>query len=413
MMWLLLSDGIRNKQQNSSLHSTKIKTNRNLCRKVCNKWFKSRRCLSCQFQRNAGNISSKTLQTAHLDLSQKGKLDGLWKKQSLYAFRAVSDSAFSTIIFEFFSRGLRVSCFQASPLLFVGSELFVGSLLGIFSVVANIIGIVERRAEESRKQQQFLENASAQLVADWDFSDSVEADLTSFDTFEIEEMVRWFEVLEELEGPGAMQFFQEVLLSDSVEKRVTLARCLGRCQTRSNILLCTLQQLAMKDSNSLVRNVARNSIRELIRHNVIPSPPLHLPENLSVFSMLNEEQSLRELSISYEKIPSGVFHVSGKSRITESNSDANLDSFLENSFTPFDRMDVLDIVTFCGLSSVIMGLQFYCLSHSVDLPFRFVALGWVFGVGGLIVYPRSGRLWQYLRRTTLLRSLFSELAMFS
>ncbi|GJD10158.1 hypothetical protein Gasu2_43650 [Galdieria sulphuraria] len=271
----------------------------------------------------------------------------------------------------------------------------------------------ERRAEESRKQQQFLENASAQLVADWDFSDSVEADLTSFDTFEIEEMVRWFEVLEELEGPGAMQFFQEVLLSDSVEKRVTLARCLGRCQTRSNILLCTLQQLAMKDSNSLVRNVARNSIRELIRHNVIPSPPLHLPENLSVFSMLNEEQSLRELSISYEKIPSGVFHVSGKSRITESNSDANLDSFLENSFTPFDRMDVLDIVTFCGLSSVIMGLQFYCLSHSVDLPFRFVALGWVFGVGGLIVYPRSGRLWQYLRRTTLLRSLFSELAMFS
>ncbi|GJQ10895.1 hypothetical protein GpartN1_g2686.t1 [Galdieria partita] len=418
-MWLLLSDGIRNKQQQQCpLSSIRTQANRSKFHSVWSKRFRSRRCLSCQLQRNPGNLLSRALEISYSDLSQKGNLDTLWKKQSFYAFRAVSDSAFSTILFEFFSKGLRISCIHTSPLLFVGSELFVGSLLGMFSVVANIIGVLERHAEESRKKQKFLENEAAQLVADWDSYESTVEHLTSFSAFEIEEVVHWFEVLEELEGPGAMRFFKQILKDDAVENRVTLARCLGRCQTRSNIVLYVLQQLALKDRNSLVRNAARNSIIELIRNDIVPSPCLQFSENFSIGSMVNYERDPLELSVVYEKVPSnfsGIFHclLDGSNIAQSSTSDANLDSFLENSFTPFDRMDVLDISVFCGLSGLIMGLQFYCLSRAIELPFRFVALGWVFGVGGLMVYPYSGRLWQYLHRRTWFRSLFSELAMFS
>jgi len=409
MVWLLLSDGLRNKQHCHFSHFTTKVKRKTLCQ---TKHLVIRRTLICsKLQRSMDHDAVEKGGAFYASVSRKDKLDGLWRKQSLYAFRAFSDSAFSTILFELLSKGL--VCFHLSPLLFVGSELFLGSLLGMFSVVANIMGVVERHTEESRIQQQRLETASAQLVADWESLESNSGRVDSFDALEIEELVHWLEALEELEGPGAIKFFQRIVLDDTVEKRATLAHCLGRCQTRSNIVLCTLQQLALKDASSVVRNAARNSIKELIRNQVIPSPDLLVPHNVGFVSVLHNEQAHLSESSSCGKLP----FLFGKFQLgtceEPKNNDTYFESLLENNATPFDRMDVLDIVMFCSLSGAIIGLQLYCLSHSVDLPFRFVALGWVFGVGGLIVYPYSGKLWQYLHRTSWLRALFSEQATFS
>lgn len=344
--------------------------------------------------------------------------------RSVVTWRGLSDLGGLTVLHELGDRYLLPTTAASSML--ADSQLLLGGLMAVWTAALF--------AERTRFETDSLIRESAQLPQRWDSSIIYTPTL---DENDVADVVAWLYAFEELDGIAAVDLLCSIATSGSPTMRLRLAEALAAYPVPSNIFASVLADL-QKDHHPLVRDAAHtalDSIRVLLtvletsRHDVaMPPREVDTEEQQirlvldSLFSMSLDSSSPSNLTTDTPSAGHAFLKSRLKTLVSErfecmrnaalSNPDlrqlqstylvpeSQSNDIVESSEVPlFDGLKWSEIHGLCTLALLPVGYELLASVVGLDLPLRYVGLGWLLTFGGLIAYPQSAGLWHKLRKS--------------
>ncbi|KAI0566069.1 hypothetical protein FGB62_12g126 [Gracilaria domingensis] len=355
------------------------------------------------------------------------------QRRSVIALRGLSDLGGMTILHELTARLILPTTLTAS--MAADTQLLLGGLVGVWTAALF--------AERMRFETMSLIRETEQLPSRWDASIIY---TPSLEENEVDDAVAWLYAFEELDGLAAADMLTALASAGSPTTRLRLAEALSSYPVPSNVSASVLTAL-QNDTNPLVRRAAQSALQTLQTPLLVSSStdgsdvlqPSADPEHDYARAVLDRifEQSANPYLIPFDEeraLPASLANDSqagwlrelvadrvecmGKAALSKPDLRQLRASVVRDSHLPQNPVDVtalrsadINVPLFEGLKwSEIHGLctlailpaayELLSLLDGVDLPLRFVGLGWLLAFGGLVAYPQSGDLWRKLKKLT-------------
>lgn len=306
--------------------------------------------------------------------------------RSVVAMRGLSDAAWCTILHELSMRvmvGWSMVGLQET-------QLALGGLVGIWTAAAFAARI---RAAQSR-----IISQSAALPENWDYSF-----VSAIAPEDVHNVIAWLCALDEMEGARTTQMLWEVARSETVDMRLALANAIAEFPVRANSITAILYKLS-NDSDPNVKMAAENAHMALIEEGILPSlsEDTSLPDALAqAAAEFNEydENDEYETDVNawlYEEFIRAIDQLSNAA-LWRTATKERPQTKRRLKVPLFDGLQWSEIHGLCTLAALPLAYEVYSLFDGGNLPLRFVGLGWLFTVAGLVAYPRSGMLWRKIQ----------------
>jgi hypothetical protein len=352
------------------------------------------------------------------------------KQHAAASLRCLSDTGAVVLLHELISGALvgRVGGL-------VEASVALGGLAGVWTAAYACAALRKHAASAARAardiadswDRHFLYGAGSEFHAS---GDGIEAD-------DVHAVVAWLHALEELETPAGAALLWELSASSSPAKRLAVAEALGDlCTLQSNILRGVIVALADDDAEA-VSTAANNALLLLDPHSdtTLSSSPLTTAADADDFNSFiaardravraQLEAVLKDGAVREEK----ELHRQLKSRFQQHETKAAAATIAATPDEHVEPACSIDVVVTKRLWKALevqaplfdwLGnteLRLMCLALSAPLaselfhlglgetglsdmsPLRFIGLGWLMAVGGLVCYPQSGALWNMVDET--------------
>lgn len=218
---------------------------------------------------------------------------------------------------------------------------------------------------------------------------------------EMLDVVTWLCALNEVSGRG-LGIVQGVVGSNDASVRRDVAERLARYGNGSNVIMGLLGGLC-DDEDERVRVVARAGLQEYNGRNLGEQAGDHVVHNFLgdmgrsmrryqplYMDAWDNQQVMQQFSDRVETIgrlaltPRKEGQPWKKLQLQPSRSGMNVPLF--------EGMPWSEIHGLCALALAPMAYELLSIGSTLDLPLRFVGLGWLLTMGGFVAYPASARL---------------------
>lgn len=368
----------------------------------------------------------RMVMSAPLTKSSQSNLE----KRSVIALRGLSDLGGMTVLHEMSARILLPTTAAASGA--ADTQLLLGGLIGVWTAAL----FAQRMRFETRS---FIRE-SEQLPHRWD---SAIIHTPSLDDTEVADAVAWLYAFDELDGIAAVDLLRTVAATGSPTMRLRLAEALTAYPVRSNICTSVLSSLR-QDSHPLVREAAQAALQsfrtppvfvpiaastEPFQQTVLEADEQHVRTVLdrlfdqSTYPSFDDDQELVQITTD-EQSHHAWLHELLADRVdcmrdaalstpnlrqlraavvgTGNGNDDAVDVSKLNSANVkvplFEGLKWSEIHGLATLALLPAGYELLSVLDGVDLPLRFVGLGWLLTVGGMVAYPQSGDIWRGLKK---------------
>ncbi|CAN8069982.1 unnamed protein product [Agarophyton chilense] len=353
------------------------------------------------------------------------------QKRSVIALRGLSDLGGMTILHELAARLLLPTTLSAS--MAADTQLLFGGLVGVWTAALF--------AERLRFETMSLIRETEQLPDRWDASIIY---TPSFEENEVDDAVAWLYAFEELDGIAAADLLTALASTANPIMRLRLAEALTKYPVPSNVSTSVLTVL-QQDNNPLVRRAAHNALQTLQTPLLVASSSertdavqqsVACAEHTYARAVLDRiyEQSANPYSMPFDNDPmplsvhdgstsgwlrdlvSERLEYMGKAALSKpdlrrlhasvvrdadsAQAAIDVDAFNSTNISVplFEGLKWSEIHGLCALAMIPAGYELLSLLDGVNLPLRFVGLGWLLAFGGLVAYPQSGELWRKLKK---------------
>lgn len=326
------------------------------------------------------------------------------KERSLLAFRGLSDLSSAAVLHELSVRLVLGASIPTSGA--ADSQLLLGGLIGIWTAAAF--------ADRLRANTASLIAETRSLPSRWDSAIIHRSAIEEDDTIAA---VTWLAALDEMEGPEAASLLRTLAVADP-PVRVRLANALSQFPARSNVAISVLHQLS-EDCVPDVRRAAEDALCQYQESGVLLAnrytPPDLQVDMAAVLDRLFDDTLVSAHAIAapcnakrwvMDAVAERVEFLS-----TVAMTAPNLPQLgpVGGNVSPQKpiKMDVplleglrrVEVHGLCTLALVPAAYELMSVGGGVDLPLRFVGLGWLLTFGGLVAYPQSGSLWRKFAKT--------------
>lgn len=220
-----------------------------------------------------------------------------------------------------------------------------------------------------------------------------------------------------MEGPEAAALLRSLAVADP-PVRLRLANALSAFPARSNAAISVLHQLA-EDRILDVRQAAEDALHQYQKSGILlasrHSPYDSRADMAAVLDSLFDD-TLIDAHPNVGPRDATRWVLDAVAERVEFLSTVALTSPNLSQFRPLARdnhapelvgMDVplleglrrVEVHGLCTLALVPAAYELMSVGGGVDLPLRFVGLGWLLTFGGLVAYPQSGSLWRRFTKT--------------
>lgn len=374
--------------------------------------------------------SNQSLSMVAAPLSTRNSESKL-KDRSVAALRGLSDLGSVTVLHEI---GTRLAV--GSSLLGAGLEdtqLLLGGLMGVWTAA-----LLVRRSNWDHKT---LIRETAALPNNWDsavlYNPNIHDD-------EIVSAIAWLYALDEMEGIAAVDLLKDLSNSKNESTRFILVQALTQFRVSSNICLAILNSLT-KDTSDHVRQAAEDALAvysfppmqsptpilqtanlgteiekiddmdkqeaRAVLDKLFSKPDVvidadtnttqNLPEQGMLDIVVRKMEGMGNLALSQPDL--GQIHPMLASPPTSSptNTQKEGEPVSRKRFDVplFDGLRLSEVHGLCALALLPACYELLSMLDGTDHPLRFIGLGWLMTMGGLVAYPGSGNLWMRFRKT--------------
>lgn len=274
-----------------------------------------------------------------------------------------------------------------------------------------------------REQTSALIEESAALPGRWD---AAYVHRPALDADDAVAAVAWLYAFDEMEGPAAASMLRSMADADAMVVRRELAVALAGFPARSNAVMAVLSRLA-DDRDVEVRDAADAALSQFRAAGVLlAGAPARVEategRNAEMCAVLDQlfddavvekDMSGRESEQSSWVLDVVAERVEAMGSVALSQPDlrqlgaAQEDEEVVLKEAPGKKVQVPlfealrwdEVHGLCTLALVPVGYELMSVVDGGDLPLRFVGLGWLLTVGGLVAYPQSGELWRKFKKT--------------
>lgn len=351
------------------------------------------------------------------------------EKRSVIALRGLSDLGGMTVLHEMSARILLPTTAAASGA--ADTQLLLGGLIGVWTAALF--------AERMRFETHSLIRESEQLPDRWDSSI---IHTPSLEDTEVADAVAWLYAFDELDGIAAADLLRTVAATGSPKMRIRLAEALTAYPVRSNICTSVLSSL-QQDGHPLVREAAHTALKtfqsppsfspvptstEPLQQAVLEADEQHVRAVLDrlfeqpTYPTLDDQQLvhipadeqsnhawlrelvaervnyMRDAALSTPDLCQLRASVVGSHDHAEHVVDVSQLNSAKVNVPLFEGLKWSEIHGLATLALLPAGYELLSVLDGVDLPLRFVGLGWLLTVGGMIAYPQSGGIWRRLKK---------------
>eukprot|EP00177_Eucheuma_denticulatum_P006213 GFKZ01011330.1.p1 GENE.GFKZ01011330.1~~GFKZ01011330.1.p1 ORF type:complete len:397 (+),score=58.02 GFKZ01011330.1:174-1364(+) len=335
------------------------------------------------------------------------------KERSLLTFRGLSDLSGVAVLHE-----LAVRIMLGASLPTSGSadtQLLFGGLIGIWTAAAF--------ADRVRENTASLIAETRSLPSRWDAAVIYKPAMDDDDAIAA---VAWLAALDEIEGPDAALLMRSLARGD-VKMRVGLANALAAFPARSNVALSVLGELR-GDSVSEVRRAAERAVEQYEVGGVMVGTGRGVEEGgldmVAVLDRLFDDELVRKgeavdgggtkrlimdaVAARVEYLSSVTLsnpdlsqlgQIGGLGQVQPVRSEARVEKPVRSDVPLLEGLRRVEVHGLCALALVPIAYELASVGGGVDLPFRFVGLGWLLTLGGLVAYPQSASLWRKFSKT--------------
>lgn len=336
------------------------------------------------------------------------------KSRSLLALRGLSDLGTVAVLHELSTR-LLLGFGVAATAAVADSQLLLGGLLGVWTAAAF--------AERLREQTAALIEESAALPARWDAACVYRPTLDADDAVAA---VAWLYALDEMEGPAAANMLRSLAEAEAPRVRKELAVALAGYPARSNAAVAVLSMLA-DDRDVDVRAAADDALSRFRAAGVLvpAAEPQRVAEEATEMDMSavldrlfedaliendmsrgESQQSSRVLDVVAEQVEAMGSVALSRPDLRKLGAAQEDEEAVVKEDAPAKKVQVPlfeglkwdEVHGLSTLALVLVGYELLSVVDGGDLPLRFIGLGWLLAVGGLVAYPQSGELWRKFKK---------------
>lgn len=326
------------------------------------------------------------------------------KERSLLTFRGLSDLSSAAVLHELSVRlvlGASLPTFGAAD-----SQLLLGGLMGIWTAAAF--------ADRLRANTASLIAETRSLPSRWDSAIIHRPAIDEDDTIAA---IAWLAALDEMEGPEAAALLRSLAVADP-PVRVGLANALSAFPARSNVALSVLYQLS-EDRAPDVRQAAEDALHQyqesgllLADHHAAPDSQVDMAAVLDrlfddtlidahpiVAPRDARRGVLDAVAERVEFLSTVALSSPNLSQFRPAEKDSQSSELVRMDVPLFEGLRRVEVHGLCTLALLPAAYELMSVGGGVDLPLRFVGLGWLLTFGGLVAYPQSGSLWRRFTKT--------------
>lgn len=379
--------------------------------------------------------------TPRMAVSSKSRTRAVAKRHAAAAMRGLSDTAGVVVLHELWHATVAAAAGGSVAGVAEACVAF-GGLAGVWSA-ALAVRLVRAHAR-------FCAEKARRIADDWDRSflyygagqqaDDADDDVAVED---VSAVIAWMDALEELESPHGARLLWELARSDHAEKRCALAQALSSCENlQSNVVIGVLATL-VRDKDVAVSEAATKTLRVVVRSNgglAIDEPQTKIStgggasvessrslvagsatNDDSIDYVITENRTRQQLNavlqetIASEKTKVLASAPRSTSSLAYDNTEKGVvsdDLWQEDVTKPciiqkrfsdamhveaplFDWLATAELRYLCLVASVPLAYELFYITSGVTGGdgLRFVGLGWLMGIAGLLAYPRSDTIW--------------------
>lgn len=347
------------------------------------------------------------------------------KQHAAVAMRGLSDTAWCTVLGELSRPLVGCGCATAASSTVANAPcmggvveacIAFGGLVGLWTAAFAVNGV--------RSHARSCVKAARDIVEGWDrhfLYGMRRGDGTGISSHDVMDVVTWLGALDELETAGGARALWEMASSSDPAKRRAVAEALGECTgLESNLVLGVVASLT-NDSADSVTDAAQEAL-----HKLVDGHPALSPTNAE-----NQETADNDIADAYatllDKAEAQMNAALASSSLQEKAAVASpqpsrpdpphvvptparessdvlgrLRDMVGTRVTDamrveaplFDWLDTSRLPVMCAVAALPLAYELFSLGGGTsDATIRFVGLGWLLSVAGLLAYPQSNTIW--------------------
>lgn len=295
------------------------------------------------------------------------------------------------------------------------TQLLFGGLMGIWTAAAF--------AHRVRANTASLIAETRSLPSRWDAAVIYKPAMDDDDAIAA---VAWLAALDEIEGPDAAALMRNLAGGD-VRMRLGLANALAAFPARSNVAMSVLGELR-QDSVMEVRRAAERAVEQYEVSGVMVRAERGVEKGgmdmVTVLDRLFDDDlvangeavhggSTKQLIMDavaarVEYLSSVALrnpdlsqlrHMSGLGHVQPVRSVARVENPVRTDVPLLEGLRRVEVHGLCAVALVPIAYELASVGVGADLPLRFIGLGWLLTLGGLVAYPQSASLWRRFSKT--------------